>query len=410
MAVNDRILVDGLIDDRVVTEFPSNKRDEVFEFFVLEQLLKFADPSTDDLESGWVDGADDGGIDGFFVFVNDHLLTDPQAFHWPRGASYISVYLINCKHHDTFKQATIDKLIATISELLDFSRSDAELLGAYSAELIAARSRLTVAYKTLATRIAGFSVRVVYASRGDTGSIGEAVRARGQQAVAVIRQLLGSVDAEFRFIGSSELMAMYRKAKRYSLELPFQEHFAHGERYILLSRIEDYARFVLDEDHQVRRYLYDSNVRDFVGLNRVNEDIASSLANHEGPDFWWLNNGITILTTKAIITGKSIALDDVQIVNGLQTTESIARFFATGGSDPSQRSILVKVIKTDDPAVRDAIIRATNNQTAVEQQSLHATDKIQRDIEDVLRFATIGTTIAVRTTTRTREMPARKGL
>ena len=44
----------------------------------------------------------------------------------------------------------------------------------------------------------------------------------------------------------------------------------------------------------------------------------------------------------------------------------------------------MKVIKTDNLIVRDAIIRATNNQTEVEQQSLHATDKIQRDIEAVL--------------------------
>jgi hypothetical protein len=34
--------------------------------------------------------------------------------------------------------------------------------------------------------------------------------------------------------------------------------------------------------------------------------------------------------------------------------------------------------------VRDQITRATNNQSLVEPQSLHATDKIQRDIEDIL--------------------------
>ena len=121
-----------------------------------------------------------------------------------------------------------------------------------------------------------------------------------------------------------------------------------------------------------------------MGLNRVNEDIAESLEAEEGPDFWWLNNGVTVLASTAVITGKSIVLDDVEIVNGLQTTESIARYFANGDTDTGERSVLVKIIKTDDPAVRDAIIRATNNQTEVEQQSLHATDKVQRDIDDVL--------------------------
>ena len=121
------------------------------------------------------------------------------------------------------------------------------------------------------------------------------------------------------------------------MELPFIECFAHGERYVLLTRLEDYANFVRDEDGELRRYLLDSNVRDFAGLNRVNEDIAESLDSHDGPDFWWLNNGITILVTKVIIAGKAIMMDDVQIVNGLQTTESIARHFVAGRGNPQRR-------------------------------------------------------------------------
>ena len=34
--------------------------------------------------------------------------------------------------------------------------------------------------------------------------------------------------------------------------------------------------------------------------------------------------------------------------------------------------------------LRDQIIRATNNQSAIEQAALHATDKTQRDIEQIL--------------------------
>jgi hypothetical protein len=45
---------------------------------------------------------------------------------------------------------------------------------------------------------------------------------------------------------------------------------------------------------------------------------------------------------------------------------------------------LVKIVVSQEKSVRDAIIRATNNQTAVETVALHATDKIQRDVEEVL--------------------------
>jgi hypothetical protein len=108
------------------------------------------------------------------------------------------------------------------------------------------------------------------------------------------------------------------------------------------------------------------------------------LEDDESPDFWWLNNGVTILSTAAGVVGESIKLNDIQIVNGLQTTESIYRYFASGGTDIKGRSILVKIIVSSEKNIRDTIIKATNNQTNVELASLHATDKIQRDIEDVL--------------------------
>lgn len=384
MAKNDQLLIDGIIDERVQNKTPSDKRDEVFEFFAMEQLLKFADLSAEDIKTGWVDGGNDGGIDGFFTFVNGFLVTDTRGFNWPRSKAEIDVWIITCKHSDSFTQVPLDKLVATLSELLDLSIKSADLKDRYSPELLQARDHLINSYRTLATRISAFTVNIAYLSRGDTNSLGPAVRSRADQLEGVVRQLFGSCGVAVRFVGAAELVAMQRKARKYSLELPFLQSLSQGERYVLLASLRDYDHFVRDEDGRVRRYLFDSNVRDFAGMNRVNEDIAASLCTEGGPDFWWLNNGITILVTNAIVTGHSIVLDDVQIVNGLQTTESIARYFASGGSDAKNRAVLVKVIKSSDAAVRDAIIRATNTQTEVEQQSLHATDKIQRDIEQIL--------------------------
>ncbi|WP_175692984.1 AIPR family protein [Burkholderia ambifaria] len=145
-----------------------------------------------------------------------------------------------------------------------------------------------------------------------------------------------------------------------------------------------YFRFIADEDGNLRRYLFESNVRDFVGLNRVNEDIKATLENVNSPDFWWLNNGVTILATGASVVANSIRMQGIQIVNGLQTTESVYRYFSENQNLDDSRAILVKVIVSNEDSVRDSIIRATNNQTDVEQISLHATDRIQRNIEEVL--------------------------
>lgn len=383
MAKNDRLLLDGIIDDRIAIRLPSEKRDEAFEYLAYEQLLKDFDLSMDELMSGCIDGRRDGGIDGFFVLVNGHLLQDPESFTWPRTGSELRVVLITCKHHDTFKQATLDALIATLTEILDFAIDDSGLTGAYSDLLLRVRRNLKYAYRKLSPRLSSFSASVHYVSRGDTSDIGEEVQARAAQISALVKDCFGTCKSEFTFLGATELVELHRKIPNYTLELPFVEALAKGERYVVLVRLSDYFQFIADGG-RLRRYLFESNVRDFMGMNRVNEDIKATLEDPTSPDFWWLNNGVTILATSAAITGKSIQATDIQIVNGLQTTESIFRHFQQTGTPNDDRCVLVKVIVSKDDAIRDAITRATNNQTDVELASLHATDKIQRDIEDVL--------------------------
>lgn len=383
MAKNDQILLDGVIDDRITLKLPSNRRDEVFEFLAFEQILKDFVLTKEDIEDGWVDERNDGGIDGFFIIINGHALTDPESFSWPKSGSHLEVCIITCKHHDTFKQATLDNLAASISELFDLSKDASELIGSYSTSILKVRENLSFAYRKLSSKLTKFSFSFAYASRGDTTAVGESIRARANQIVSVTKDSFSSCEASFNFYGSAELIELYRKKPNYSLELAFNESLSRGEKYVLLASLTDYYKFISDNG-ALRRYLFDSNVRDFMGFNRVNEDIKLTLESDGSPDFWSLNNGVTILTTSASIIGKSIRLDDIQIVNGLQTTESIFRYFQSGGIDHANRSVLVKVIVSTEDYVRDAIIRATNNQTVVELASLHATDKIQREIEEVL--------------------------
>jgi hypothetical protein len=215
--------------------------------------------------------------------------------------------------------------------------------------------------------------------------VGSSVAARADQLQNLVGSFFSSCAVQFEFIGAKELVGLFRRAKQFSLELPFIEHVsAGGGSYVLLVRLDDYCRFVSDDTENLRRYLFDSNVRDFLGGSSVNQDIGESLKTKSAPDFWWLNNGVTILATNAALSGKAIALENIQIVNGLQTTETIYQHFRAGHVREDARTLLVKVLVSIDPLVRDRIIRATNNQNAVDLASLHATDRIQRDIEDIL--------------------------
>ena len=227
---------------------------------------------------------------------------------------------------------------------------------------------------------------LIFASRGDTSQLGESLSARARQLEELFNQYFSASAAKFTALGATELVELHREVKSFALDLPVQECLTAGqEGYVVLARLKDYCLFVQDDRGALRRYLFDSNVRAYLGKNLVNADISETLMADVGPNFWWLNNGVTILATSASLVGKMLKLRDIQIVNGLQTTESIYRHFAHSSiKESEERSLLVKVIVSQDESVRDQVIRATNNQSAVEPAALHATDRIQRNIEDIL--------------------------
>ena len=197
------ILLDGIIDERTSDLSVLHGRDEVFELFVLEQLLKDFDLSADEIESGWTDGAGDGGIDGFYIFINGHLLDDPDEFAWPRRHAAIDVWLITCKHHATFPQAPLVAIIASIQELFDLSVDATEFHGTYSEEVLERRSFFEHAYRRLSIGRPQLWFNIVYASRGDATRLGESVIARARQIEAIVSNLFSSCAARVQFFGAT---------------------------------------------------------------------------------------------------------------------------------------------------------------------------------------------------------------
>lgn len=386
MAKNDAILLDGILAERSSME--ALDKGEMFELFAFEQILKSYDLDRAEIDSGWVDGKDDGGIDGFYTFVNGALVLDASNFVWPRKGVTIDVVIINCKYRDSFQQEPLNTIFPTLVEMLDFSKTPEDFQGIYSEAVIHARQKTVQAFRCTASALPKLSFRVICASRGD--EVAQNIKARGHQLKRIVADYFSDADVSLEFLGASELITLHRK-NRSVLSLPYAEQLS-GENgaFVMLVRLDAYVNFLNDERGNLRRYLFDSNIRDFLGENGVNQDILSSLEDSGAPDFWWLNNGITILATSAIHLGKTqdgnaLQLHDVQIVNGLQTTQTIHNHFSAGNKNLSDnRCVLIKVIVSDDSEIRDKIIRATNNQTSVELASLTATDKIQRDIEDVL--------------------------
>ena len=149
----------------------------------------------------------------------------------------------------------------------------------------------------------------------------------------------------------------------------------------MLVKLSDYGSFLSAPDGSLRASFFDANVRDYEGAVEVNRDIALTLRGPLGIiDFWWLNNGVTILATKAGFSNGKMILQNPLIVNGLQTSYELHRWVRTGGED-NKRLLMVRIVETTDEDVINKIIKATNYQTKVRQYSLRATEEVQRRIE-----------------------------
>lgn len=385
MAKNDVILIDNIIQERINEGMPSSNSGEVFEYLSSEQILKDYDLAKEDILSGIVDGRNDGGIDSFYIFVNGALLTNLESFSLPRKSCEISLYLITSRHRDTFEQEVVNNEYASVSELFDLGHDNSELKGSYNAEVLFKRRLFIDVYKKTATSLSKLSFYFYYVSRGDVSIVGENIRSRADQIESSLKGLFSNCTVEYSFLGSSELLSLYRKKPEYELELRHSGVISYSQEcFIVLCNLKDYFSFITDESGKLKKYLFDSNVRDYLGSNSVNDDIMMSLKNNDA-DFWWLNNGITILARHAVNIGNALKIQDVQIVNGLQTSQAVFDFYSVNSISSENRSVMIKVISQSDAEIRDRIIRSTNNQSAIESKSLFATDKIQRDIEDVMK-------------------------
>ena len=382
MAKNDLILLDGILEEyKKATSLKDEG--EVFEYFATEQILKDYAFSDKQILSGSVDGRNDGGIDEFFILVNGHLAESIPDDFWPKSNSELEVYIMTCKHDSSFKQAPITTLIPSLIQLLDFSVPSSDLKDSYNEKLLNKRNMLISTYKRLASSLVKFDINIIYACRGDE-EIESNIQAKADQSCEICQECFSDCTATFSFWGNKKLLLKYREKPNSSLDLKFEHCINQQGQYIILANLKSYYEFIVDTKGKLNKHLFDANVRDFLGLNPVNTDIATSLENVDGPNFWWLNNGITIIGSDAHIVGDAITIENVKIVNGLQTSESIYNYFSDNNPETEWRSVLVKILISNDDNTCNNIIYATNNQTSVSVPALRANDKIQCDIEAIL--------------------------
>ena len=147
----------------------------------------------------------------------------------------------------------------------------------------------------------------------------------------------------------------------------------------------------LENDRESVDYdIFDKNVRVYLKQrNKINKNITASAIADKNHMFWYQNNGITMTCDKIIdgfkINSRTIELQNVQIVNGGQTSNSLFEAAKTNFEKIKDVSLLVRIIETKDEDIKFSIAESTNSQTPINSRDLKANHYRQKHIQEFFR-------------------------
>lgn len=372
-------------------EYPGLPLDDVFEMYAATQLLKHRNLGDEEVVYGVVDGSDDGGIDGFYTFLNgvlvqeDHPALDPANARNIGEQPLIDVVITQSKNTDTWSEQVWDKLNSSLNLLLDNTRKLQSLEPIFRNKVLERVGIYRQLSENLATRFPRTSFSVHYVSRAPMANISARQVEKESQVKALVESYLtpGS-EVLVEHVGAERLYEIAGTSHSEPGELRFRNVIREQNSYLGVASIDDYLAFVRDPSGELREDLFESNVRDFEGHNPVNRSIRDTLrTDDDGTEFWWQNNGVTVLGRQVSAPQQTLTIDQPLIVNGLQTTHVIDAADRSGTMSKSRRQqgIVVRVIEAGDEQIRDKVIGGTNRQTSVPGPALFASDEMQRQLE-----------------------------
>ena len=198
---------------------------------------------------------------------------------------------------------------------------------------------------------------------------------------------------KFEYINHDKIIELSKSKESVNDQLQFQgksiqEDFDFKRIYIGKVNISEFSR--LFEQYGDR--LLERNIRKFLGIkaNSINANIQKTIEGDERQNFFFLNNGITILVSELNFNGLQasdhlVKLKNINIINGGQTCKTIQNTLKDNPNlDVSQCFVLVRIYKIDEEgenqSIANSITLATNSQNVVNLRDLKSNDEIQRQL------------------------------
>ena len=324
------------------------------------------------------------GIDGVSIVVQGELCndTDQVAAALEVGKNHeIEFHFFQSKMS---RQVAYGELSKFLDAVVDFF-AEGEL--AQSPQIDDLRNCKDLVYSSASNK--NPSIRCFFCTTG-TGEVSAAIRKVVDANHDRMKEMSMFSEIDIEIIGAKRLQDSYRSATNAisaSFEFPsaitLPRHPAVDEAFIgVVSATELLKLAVLSGDDgiedRINRAVFYDNVRDFNPNSEINHVVLQELKNGMEQSFVFKNNGVTIVAKEIKRKSDTFILDDYQIVNGCQTTNTLflARNAVQGVNVP------IRLIGSKDADFVSNIIIGTNQQNQVREDQFWALLPFMKDLEE----------------------------
>ncbi len=340
--------------------------------------------ATDDIVVG--DGGSDSSVDTIAILINGALVTDVDQIEEmleQNGDLDVKFVFVQASTSASFDGAKIGNIAFGVK---DFFEDKPKLVRNQDvtdvAEIAAAIYQKSTKFKR---NPSCYVYYVSTASRHDDAEL----NARRSAAEADIASTGFFGEVKFLLFGSSDIQRLYRQTKNaISREFVFREKTEipkiEGVHAAWLGYLPaaDLVGVIGDEaGDNVLGSIFDDNVRDWQGYNKVNDQIKATLeSDDKRARFILMNNGVTIITRILKQNASKFYIEDFQVVNGCQTSNVIFDQREMLQKNPTV-AVPLRLIWTEDDNVIESVVYGTNSQTQLNPEQLQASRTFSKKLE-----------------------------
>ncbi len=217
-----------------------------------------------------------------YVFLGDVLLAeDSDVFQDDfvpgrvAARSRLELWMVQAKRDTSFSESAIEKVADSCRRLLSLAEDEADLEQLYSTAVVTRTGFFRRALQVLAARHPQVTIRFVYATRGQLDTINTKVEIKARDLRRQFDEVVSGATGIVDFLGAAELWQRATAHPSYTMQLTYQENATSGNSHVALVRLRDYLQFLADEHGDLRRHIFDWNVRDYQATSKSTRRSAS---------------------------------------------------------------------------------------------------------------------------------------